>query len=435
MTSTEKLALPINVCVGEFPKLSETFVLKQITDLVDHRQDVRVLTLRGTPDVYRFLDSGLVERYELMQRTLSLDVPASFGGRASLLMKSLARAANAHWSLSTARVLKSALRGSFGLAAALQAAGRIETLRSPHIWHCHFGPNGALYEALRRNSFISGPVITTFHGADISARLARHPHCYDQLFLHGDLFLPISRLWADRLRSLGCPSSKIVVLHMGINVEEYRVERRSRTADTKIIMLTVSRLSEKKGIEFALRAFKKVLDRMTHKVDLEYQIIGDGPDRDRLQALSHELGLDRNVRFLGSKGSSDIKRHLRDGDIFLLPSVTAADGDMEGIPVAIMEAMASGLPVVSTLHSGIPELVVAGKTGLLAPEREVDILAGHIALLVGDPEMRGKLGAAGVSRVAAEFDSTKLSEQLLQHMRDVVRTWKAKTQSLEATQG
>lgn len=435
MTYTEKLALPVNVCVGEFPKLSETFVLRQITDLIDHQQDVRVVTLRNKPDVYRFIDSEVVERYKLRERTFSLDLPDSWVGRASLLSSSLAKAYNPDWTLSTGRMLKSALRGSFGVAAALQASRRIGIFRAPHIWHCHFGPNGALYADLRRNSFISGPVVTTFHGADISAMLAKHPRCYEQLFLHGDLFLPISQLWADRLKSLGCPSSKISVLHMGINVEEYRVERRARTASSKIVLLTVSRLSEKKGVKFALLAFRKVLDRMPPEVDVEYRIIGDGLDLEHLQALSHELGLQQKVRFLGPLGAGEIKRHLRDSDVFVLPSVTAADGDMEGIPVAIMEAMAAGLPVVSSLHSGIPELVVDGETGLLAPERAVDILADHIAVLVDNPEMRGEFGAAGVSKVTAEFDSIKLSHKLLQHMRDVVATWRANSEPIRATQG
>jgi colanic acid/amylovoran biosynthesis glycosyltransferase len=417
--------LPVNVCVGEFPKLSETFVLRQITDLIDAGRDVRIVTLRQAPQVFRFLAPDMTTNYSLAERMFSLDVPQSWMGRLTLGAAVFARCGQARYRSAVRGMLHGRRQGSFGIGPALAAITRIGRLGGDALWHCHFGHNGALFSALRQCALISGPVLTTFHGADVSALLDRHPACYEQLFRQGDLFLPISNFWAERLKSLGCPESKIAVHHMGIDVRAYRTDRNGASAKGGLTLLTVSRLTEKKGVEFALRAFARALEWMGSSCQLEYHIIGDGPEQGRLVALTGALGIQRYVRFLGPRSAADINQALRQSDLFILPSVTATDGDMEGIPVAIMEAMAAGLPVVSSRHSGIPELVVDQQTGLLAPERDVDALAAHIQALAANIAMRQAFGAAGVAKVTAEFDSVKLGIQLLQHMRRATETWKA----------
>ncbi|TIU75982.1 MAG: colanic acid biosynthesis glycosyltransferase WcaL, partial [Mesorhizobium sp.] len=119
--------------------------------------------------------------------------------------------------------------------------------------------------------------------------------------------------------------------------------------------------------------------------DWNYSVIGAGELLEQLKRLAAELGIAGRVDFLGPRPHAEVKQRLRDAHVFVLPSVSAHNGDLEGIPVALMEAMAAGLTVVSTYHSGIPELIEDGKTGFLAPERDVAALAGKLVWVADNP--------------------------------------------------
>jgi colanic acid/amylovoran biosynthesis glycosyltransferase len=149
-------------------------------------------------------------------------------------------------------------------------------------------------------------------------------------------------------------------------------------------------------------------------------VAGDGPLRARLEALGRERLPAGVVRFLGAQTQDAIVPLVQSADIFLAPSVTGADGDIEGIPVAIMEAMALGLPVVSTRHSGIPELVADGESGLLVDEHDVAGLSDALSALAVDPERRARMGAAGRAIIAAEYDVSVLTDRLVALYQDVL---------------
>ena len=148
-------------------------------------------------------------------------------------------------------------------------------------------------------------------------------------------------------------------------------------------------------------------------------IAGDGPLRAELETLAATLGVGERVAFLGSVVRDEVWRRLREADAFVLASVTSAKGDMEGLPVSLMEAMAVGVPVVSTRHSGIPELVEDDVSGLLANERDVDGLAACISRLVEEPALAERLAKRGRETVASGFNLQKWNEHLIQ-MADVM---------------
>jgi colanic acid/amylovoran biosynthesis glycosyltransferase len=174
-------------------------------------------------------------------------------------------------------------------------------------------------------------------------------------------------------------------------------------------LLSVARLVPKKGIGIALRAFAAVCRDIDQ---LQYDIIGDGPLRSELTELARELAITDRVRFLGAQNNQSVQRAMLDADIFLAPSLTGPDGDEEGTPTVLIEASSSGLPVISTLHSGIPEVVLDGVSGYLVPEGDVSALASRIRYLIQNPDEWARLGHAGRRHVEDAFDIHALTRQL-----------------------
>jgi colanic acid/amylovoran biosynthesis glycosyltransferase len=196
---------------------------------------------------------------------------------------------------------------------------------------------------------------------------------------------------------------------VGLRMEEHPLVapdgRRPRT------VLTVGRLVEKKGHQYAIEAFARAHSAFP---DAEYLIVGDGSLRRELEELSRSLGLGDSVRFLGAKRDRDVAALYSRATLFVLASVTAKDGDMEGQGLVLQEAQASGLPVISTLHNGIPDGVLDGVSGFLVPERDVGALADRMIELLGDAEERERMGRAGRAFVAGKYDAPILTRQLLE---------------------
>jgi colanic acid/amylovoran biosynthesis glycosyltransferase len=208
----------------------------------------------------------------------------------------------------------------------------------------------------------------------------------------------------------GAPEERTAVHRMGINCDEIAYRPRVMV-DGPLELISVCRLVEKKGIAVALRALAAVATARP-AVKWRYSIIGDGPLLPALKALAGELGLGDRVRFHGALPHGSVRDRLARAHIFLLPSVTAADGDVEGIPVALMEAMAAGLIVVSSFHSGIPELVENGRSGFLAPEGDAAALAAHLRCIADTPDAWAWISLAARKRVESEFNNEILNDSL-----------------------
>ena len=273
----------------------------------------------------------------------------------------------------------------------------------------HFGPNGVHALEMRRAGVLEGPIVTVFHGYDMNPTLPSVRRGYDRLFEEGDLFLPVSRYFLNRLIEWGAPPDRTSVHHMGIDPERFGFSARAIGAGEMLRMVSVARLVAKKGLEFGIRAAAEV----GHPV--RYTIIGDGPERGRLQALIHSLGAG-NVELVGWKTQAEVARILDHSHVLLAPSVTTERGEEEGIPVALMEAMASGLPVIATRHSGIPELVHHDLSGFLVEEREVEQMAVCIQAFLARPEQLGPMGRAGRDIVERDFNNQILHPRLVEYL-------------------
>ncbi|EIO9893990.1 colanic acid biosynthesis glycosyltransferase WcaL [Escherichia coli] len=357
----------------KFPLSSETFVLNQITAFIDMGFEVEIVALQkgDTQNTH-----AAWTKYNLAARTRWLqDEPtgkvAKLRHRASQTLRGIHRK-------NTWQALNLKRYGAESRNLILSAiCGLVATPFHADVFIAHFGPAGVTAAKLRELGVIRGKIATIFHGIDISSRevLNHYTPEYQQLFRRGDLMLPISDLWAGRLQKMGCPREKIAVSRMGVDMTRFS-PRPVKAPATPLEIISVARLTEKKGLHVAIEACRQLKEQ---GMAFRYRILGIGPWERRLRTLIEQYQLEDMVEMPGFKPSHEVKAMLDDADVFLLPSVTGADGDMEGIPVALMEAMAVGIPVVSTLHSGIPELVEADKSGWLVPENDARALAQRLA--------------------------------------------------------
>ena len=266
------------------------------------------------------------------------------------------------------------------------------------------------------------PMIATFHGYDYSMiPRTLGAGIYQRLFEEADSVTTISEYARSRLENLGCPAEKLHLTRMGLRLEEFPFKARILNPGEAVRILSVGRLVEKKGLEYALRA---VASARQQNNNLRYDIVGDGPLKSTLQHLIHELNLGSIVTLWGAQENGFVRRQMAEAHLFVLPSVTGSDGDQEGIPVSLMEAQASGLPVLSTWHSGIPELVVDGESGVLVPERDTPALTAGLLRLIAQPHDWPRMGRSGRKLVEANFNTATLVPDLVKLYEATVSTFR-----------
>jgi colanic acid/amylovoran biosynthesis glycosyltransferase len=399
--------------VNQFPALSETFILNQITGLLDRGHEVDIYAYRPRNDPRVHAD---VEKYDLLRRTYYMTAYTSMPrNKIYRLVKGL-RCISMDLPKKPMAVLNSLNFLKFGKdAASLNILYQIGPFlsRGPYdIVHCHFGPSGHLAINLEAVGAIHGKIVTTFYGADISSYVKRKgKHIYDTLFEKGNLFLCVSQQMKDTLVNLGCDERKIIIHRLGVHMAKFDFRPNKPRTNSQVRLLTIARLVEKKGIEYGIRSVAKVLKQHPN---IEYKIAGDGHLRGSLQTLIEDLKISDNVKLLGWQVQEQIIRLLQEADILLAPSVASQTGDCEGIPVAIVEALAEGLPVISTLHSGIPEAVHHGESGLLVPEHDANALAEKLEYLLEHPELWPVMGQKGRKHVEEHYDINKLNDRLVE---------------------
>lgn len=279
-----------------------------------------------------------------------------------------------------------------------------------NLFHAHMGFEGARWLKIVAKS--KKPLITSFYGQDVS-KLGKEDYWlkrYEHLFDYGYSFLAEGPYLKKQLVEIGCPSEKIVIQKLGIPINNYPVKEYF-TSSERIIILQVSTFREKKGIKYSIEALKFLQDE---KIDFEFRLIG-GADNDKdvneIKKLTNNYGIAGKVKFLGKMNHVEMIKEMVSSDIFLHPSVTASDGDNEGgVPMSIIEASAIGLPVVSSYHADIPEVVINNLTGLLSKERDSYQLYKNLLCLVNDQKYRMQLGMAAHEHVIRNYN---LNDQLI----------------------
>ena len=275
--------------------------------------------------------------------------------------------------------------------------------------HAHFGPTG--FKAMELSKGLKLPLVTSFYGVDLS-RLPRKWYwrkAYQRLFVAGTYFLTFSKKMRSMLIDLGCPQEKVESCPAGVDIEEFPFRPRALGEGEEIRILLCNRLVEKKGTEYAVRAFAMLKPRVPR---CRLTIIGDGPLNGELQSLVSRLKLGPFVEFLGMQPHQRVINELLKAHIFLSPSVLARDGDDEGgINYVVVEAAATGMPLVVTEHAS-SEIVFNGLSGLIAKDRDEIDLFEKLLFLVENRSIWEKLGSNARNVVESQFSAVTQTQKL-----------------------
>jgi colanic acid/amylovoran biosynthesis glycosyltransferase len=265
------------------------------------------------------------------------------------------------------------------------------------------------------------PTIVSFHGAD--ALIDMEKTAYRKAT--GEMLGAARRVFvrSNSLRravaNLGCDENKIDILRTGIPIEEFPLRERNFPANGEWRFVQACRLIEKKGLATTLHAFTNFL---AHYPDAMLTIAGAGLLLDQLRMLARKLKIDNRVFFPGFVSQEKLREIFYTSHIFLHPSETGVDGDQEGIPNSMLEAMASGLPVFATNHGGIPEAIENGVSGILVPERDYETLARLLLESVQNPRLLERLARAGAKVVADKFNQRSQVRRLEEIYLNMVAT-------------
>lgn len=295
------------------------------------------------------------------------------------------------------------------------------------LFHVHFGVDAVrLWPLLRQ---VGAPVLVTLHGYDINIEsgwwqsgaggdtnrdyhdrlraMARHP------LVH---FVAVSEAIRRRAVELGLPADKVEVMHIGVDITEFRpapvpVPQRA------LRVLFVGRLVEKKGCEILIRAMARVRRAVP---GAELEVLGDGPRMSHCRQLSDELAV--GARFLGSQPSSRVKAALGEARVFCLPSITAENGDAEGLPIVLLEAQACGVPVVTSANGGREEGILDGETGFAFAEGDELALAEKLIALIRDDALLQRMSTRAADFARERFDISRCTARLEQYYDRLVST-------------
>jgi colanic acid/amylovoran biosynthesis glycosyltransferase len=381
-----------------YPKSSETFISNQITALRDRGHTVDVYARQRPPesetapqaDPSDVVYLGPLELSDFASSILRTQIPAlvSHPAYPLLVMRHGTNAVTQRdlW-LRRARPLR-------------------DRLDDYDAIHAHYGPVGNGVRALASKT--DAPFVTSFYGYDASELLEKNPWRNESLFQAVDTVASLSSEMDDRLVDHGCPRERVVRVPLPVDTSSFRYSPTVADEVETVELLSACRLVEKKGLRYVLDA----LDELRTEFPIRYRIAGDGPLRDDLERQVSNLGLEDIVSFEGWMCSEEVAGLMAASHVFVQPSVTSAEGDREGTPTVLIEAQARGMPVVSTYHAGIPEIVADGESGLLVPERDSEALASALRELLADPPAWETYGQRGRALIEDRHSLSAVGERL-----------------------
>ena len=390
--------LRIGYVVKRFPRVSETFIAQEILELERRGAEVRVLTLgpNDQPAQHAWLKRL---RAEVLQ--MSLSFPEAWAELAARYRLPISRG-------NAARTLLGALadpleRGRRGLAQAVEIARLAEMERIDHL-HAHFA-NQPATTALLAHQLCGVSFSCTAHAKDIWTNPAG-ARDWRRLARAASFIVTVSDMTHRHVTELvgGTLSGRVRRLYNGIDLEAIRPRTLMPVAEAPLRLLCVARLVEKKGVDVLLQACAAV-HGMHGRFSLD--IIGDGELAPQLRRRSVELGLEGCVTFHGALPHEQVVAAMAACDAFVLPCRIAADGDMDTLPTVLLEAMACGVPCISTPIAGVAEIIADGETGCLVPPGDAPQLAAAMARLMHDPTTRLRMGGAARQRAERLFDIRK----------------------------
>ena len=278
----------------------------------------------------------------------------------------------------------------------------------PDILHVHLG--NIAYKLLPLKRKLGIPGLLSFYGADayLYPTQKKNRKKLLSVFRDMDKILVLGPAMQHELKQLGCPEQKTEILHLGIDTDKIAFTEKVFPLNRPLKFLLASSFVEKKGIDITLTA----LGRIRHAIDFSIEIIGDGPLRSGIIEIVRKTGLQDKVIFHGYKPYAFVLDKAHECDVFLQASRTASNNDKEGTPMVLVDVMAAGMPVISTRHSDIPEIVVDNYTGYLAEENDTESFAACLIKLIDNAEHFNDLSHHCRSHVDEQFNVFRQVEKL-----------------------
>ncbi len=401
-----------------YPRFSETFIVNEILELERQGVDVRIYSLRK-PDDGRFHASLARVRANVIYAP---QYPQMEPDRILAAHKALQAAFPARYR--RVRALVEAKGHAYAVKRFLQAGYIAEHLRRHPVdgIHAHFASSATRVANLVHH-LIGLPYSFTAHAKDIFHESVK-PESLRAKIRDARFVVTVSRFNQRYLQDLAQGDGEIRCLYNGIDLARFRPGRPEQRRDNRI--LAVGRLVEKKGFGDLIQACG-LLARQG--LDFHCQIIGKGPLREELNCQIQELGLADRVKLVGPRPQDGVLKAYRQAALFALPCIVGQDGNRDGLPTVLLEAMATGLPVISTELTGVPEIIDQDRNGLLVPPGDVPALAQALAQLLTNPERRRAMGIAARAKVEQEFDVRRNVAQLREWLTEPA-AWEAQAPQL-----
>jgi len=413
-TKTSGKKPKITMVVFGFPSPSETFISLTIAELYTRGCNVRVLNLDKSRDI-KWAPASL----QHVANKLAV-ISVKYYNTKNSFLRSL-HFTRVFFANSLYRPLSS-LRLLLHKIFSYNAVDFIRTHNDAFLFrkcndsdiiHCQSAVLADRLIRLERYGFqkFKAALVCSIRGADITMQYHLEKTDWNALFARFDLFLPVCNYFLKILKKMGC-GKKITIVHSPVNTLVLNSPKQDDTSSEKAVkIISVGRLVEKKGLDDAINAIH-LINKSSGPIT--YEIIGDGPLYNDLKTKIHEYEPDNTIALSGALPSNQTLTIMADSDILLAPSKTAANGDSEGIPNVVKEAMLLGLQVVSTRHAGIPEIIEHGVTGFLAPENDPEVLADILDDLIknrtGWSERSGKAKAFASYMFSVEKTTNELIE-------------------------
>ena len=349
----QKKQMKILMVVASFPKIHDICMLNQMTGLIDRGHDVHIYAL--SKGDFSHVQQDVIT-YDLINKTIFDKLPDSLDEYDIVIFQ---------------------------------------------LGH-------KLFDIKKIHNF-KGRVVVCLRGYDITGFLQENPHAYDDYFETCDLFMPVCESFKKLLEKTGCPLDKIIVHHSAIDCSKFTFKKRDLPQRGTINIVSAGRFVEKKGFVYAIRAIAQLVQEYP---SIRYTIIGDGILKKKYKKLIRKLNVGNHIKIEGWHTHEEYIDILNRSHLFILPSVTAENNDQEGIPNVLKEAMAMGLLVVATDHSGNPELIEHGISGFLVSERNSSAISNTVEYLLSNPEKWSSIQLAAVNKVHQEFDKEKENDVL-----------------------
>ena len=283
--------------------------------------------------------------------------------------------------------------------------------------HAHYGHAGIMSIKTRKKNNV--PMIVSFYGYDLGSDRKRLEKKYKILAKEGNIFLTLSNDMASDLKDLGFPIDKIVVHHIGVDTDFFSFEKQEAKLE-KIVFTVVSNFEERKGIQYVIIAFKKLI-KQNPNLNTELRIVGDGYYKSKLLEIANN---NSNIIFINNYLTNNprktVLKEIKNSNVFVLTSITMANGEKEGTPVVLLEAQSCGKPCIATNHAGIPEEVIDNYTGKIVPERNSEEILKQMLFFIKNPKTRIEMGINARNHILSEFNNSVQNFKLLQMYKEII---------------